>query len=63
MDSNYACLAVISIHSVLNKDRNYYLQVFSKECKYIMKKVIRHIIDDIEILLMILMKNRLTLSG
>ena len=63
MDSNYACLAVISIHSVLNKDRNYYLQMFSKECKYIMKKVIRHIIDDIEILLMILMKNRLTLSG
>ena len=28
------------------KDENYYPQVFLKECKYIEKKVVRHIIDD-----------------
>ena len=32
----------------LNKDGIYYPQVFLKECKYIKKKVIRHIIDDLE---------------
>ena len=29
--------------SALNKDGHYYPQVFLKECKYIEKKVIRHI--------------------
>ena len=38
----------MSLDSVLNKDENYYLQVFLKECKYMEKKVIRHIIDDLE---------------
>ena len=47
-DSNYTCLAVISLDSDLNKDGNYYLQVFLNECKYIKKKVIGHIIDDLE---------------
>ena len=42
MDSNQTCLVVISLDSALKKDDNYYLQVFSKECKYIDKKVIRH---------------------
>ena len=48
MDSNHTCLAVISLDSALKKDENYYLQVFLKNCKYIEKKVIRHIVDDLE---------------
>ena len=31
MDSNLACLAVISLDSAVNKDGNLYLQVFLKE--------------------------------
>ena len=48
-DSNHTCLAVISFDSALQKDENYYAQVFLKESKCIEKKVIRHIIDDLEI--------------
>ena len=48
LDSNHTCLAVISLDSALKKDDNYYPQVFLKECKYIEKKVVRHIIDDLE---------------
>ena len=48
VDSNHTCFAVICLDSALNKDGNHYPQVFSKECKYIKKKVIRHIIDDLE---------------
>ena len=44
VDSNHTCLEVISLDSTLNKDGNYYPQVFLKECK----EVIRHIIDDLE---------------
>ena len=44
VDSNHTCLEVISLDSALNKDGNYYPQVFLKECK----EVIRHIIDDLE---------------
>ena len=40
--------AVINLYSALNKDGNYYLQVFLKECKYIEKEEIWHIIDHIE---------------
>ena len=47
VDSNHTCLAVISLDSALKKDENYYPQVFSKDCKYIEKKVIRHINDDL----------------
>ena len=46
--SNHSCLAVISLDFAPNEDGNYYLQVFFKKCKYIEKKVIRYIIDDIE---------------
>ena len=42
------CLAVISLDSALKKDNNCYPQVILKECKYIEKKVVRHIIDDLE---------------
>ena len=47
MESNHTCLAVISLDSALKKDENYYPQVFLKECKYIDKKVIRHINDNL----------------
>ena len=49
VDSNYSCLAVISLDSALKKDKNYYPQVFLKECKYIKKKVARHITQDVVI--------------
>ena len=48
MDSNHTCLAVINLNSGLKKEENYYPQVFLKECKYIEKKVVRYIIDDLE---------------
>ena len=46
-DSNHTCLTVISLDSALEKDDSYYPQVFLKECKYIAKKVIRHINDNL----------------
>ena len=46
---NHTCLAVISLNSALKKYRNYYLQVFLKEYKYIEEEVIRHITEDVEI--------------
>ena len=48
VNSNHTCLVVISLGSVLKKYENYYPQVFLKECKYTEKKVIRHIIGNIE---------------
>ena len=48
VDSNHTCLAVISLDSALKKDDNYYSQLFLKECKYIQKEEIRHVIDDWE---------------
>ena len=47
VDANHTCLAVISLDSALKKDDNYYLQVFSKGCKYIKKKVMRHINNNL----------------
>ena len=49
--SNYICLSVILMEFFLKKDRNFYLQVFLKECKYIKKekKVNRYTADDLEI--------------
>ena len=47
MDSNHTCLAVINLGSALKKDGNYHHQVFLQECKYIEKKVIRHINDNL----------------
>ena len=32
---------------MINNDKKYYLQVFLKECKYIKKKVIRNIDDNL----------------
>ena len=45
--SNQTCLAIIIFDSALKKDFNCYPQVFFKECKYIEKKVIRHINDNL----------------
>ena len=47
VDSNHTCLLVISSDSALKKNENYYPQVFLKDCKYIEKKVIRHINDNL----------------
>ena len=47
VDSNHTCLAVIGLDYALKKDENYYLQVFLKDCKYIEKKVVRHIYDNL----------------
>ena len=46
VDSNHTYLAVISLDSALEKDDNDYLQMFLKECKYIKKKIFRHITQD-----------------
>ena len=46
-DSNHTCLIVITLYSALKKDETYYPQVFLNECKYIEKKVIRHINDNL----------------
>ena len=37
VDSNHTCLAVISFDSALDKDGNYYPQVFLKECNTLRK--------------------------
>ena len=47
VDSNHTCLAVIRLNSALKKDEKYYPQVLSKECKYIEKKVVRHINNNL----------------
>ena len=47
VNSNYTCLAVISLDSALKKDENHYPQVFLKECKDIKKKLIWHINDNL----------------
>ena len=47
VDSDHICLAVITLDSALKKDYSYYLQVFLKKCKYIEKKVIRRINDNL----------------
>ena len=48
VDCNHTCLAVISLDSAVNKDGNCCPEIFLRQCKYIEKKVIRHIIDDLE---------------
>ena len=54
VDSNHTCLPVIGLDSALKKYENYYPQVFLKECKYIKKKVIRHLLMTYKVSLMIL---------
>ena len=46
VDSNHTCLALVSLDSALKKDMNYYPQVLLKECKYIERKVNRHVNDN-----------------
>ena len=46
LDSNQTCLPVISLGSALKKEENYYPQVFLKD-RYIEKKVIRYINDNL----------------
>ena len=48
MDSTHTCLAIITLHSALKKDENYYPKVRLKECKYIEKNVIRRITEDMD---------------
>ena len=62
VDSNCTWLALINSDSALKKDENYYLQVFLKECKYIKKKIVRHINNNLSDFfssdcLMVLMKH------
>ena len=45
--SNQTCLVVISQDFVLKKDESYSLQVFLKQCKYIEKKLVRHIQNNL----------------
>ena len=40
VDSNHNCLAIMSLDSALNKDGNYYSQVFLKECKFIKNRLL-----------------------
>ena len=68
VDSSHTGLVVISLDSALKKSENYHTQLFFKECKYIEKKVINHINDNLSDFLLrkslkSLMKNRLKLSG
>ena len=47
VDFSHTCLAATCLDSALKKDENYYPQVFLKECKYIEKKVVRYIHDNL----------------
>ena len=47
LDSNHTCIAAVSLDSALKKNNDYYAQLFLKECKYIEKKVVRHIHDSL----------------
>ena len=47
VESNHTCLAVLTLDSAFRKQDSYYLQVFLKECKYIEKKVMRHVNDSL----------------
>ena len=47
VDSNHTYLAVINLDSAPKKDNNYSPQLLLKECKYIDKKVVRHIHDNL----------------
>ena len=39
----------MTIDSILKKDGNYYPQAYLKECKYVEKVLIEHIIEDLEL--------------
>ena len=57
VDSNHTCLEAISLDSAFKKDNNYSPQVFLKECKYLEKKVVRHIYDNLNDFLLMMMMN------
>ena len=48
--SQCICLSVILIDSVFRTGKNYYLQMFLEECKYVVreKKISKYIINGIE---------------
>ena len=49
LDSNHTYSTVISLNSALKKKKeNYYPKVYLNKFKYVQKKLIRHIIDDLE---------------
>ena len=49
--SHCICLSVLLFDSVSKMNKSYYPQVFSEECKYIVKEkgATRHITDELEI--------------
>ena len=49
--SQYICLSVILLDSILKTDKKQYPQVFLKECKYVIKetKIYNYITNDLEI--------------
>ena len=49
LSSNHPLLAVITIDSVLKINESYHPQAFLKKCKFIEKKNINHIIEDMNI--------------
>ena len=57
-DSLCICVSVILIDSVFRTGKNCYCQMFSEQCKYVVteKRMTEYITDDIEFLLMILIK-------
>ena len=54
-DSQFICLSLILINSVLRTGESYYPQVFLEECNYVVKekKISKYIIDNIKISSMI----------
>ena len=70
MDSNHTCLAVISLDSALNKNGNYYPQVFLntlwnnvyiRNVNTLWKKQLDIQLMSQKVLLIVLMKNKLKL--
>ena len=46
----YACIACISVDSVLKVDKNYFPQVYLEQCKYkVKKREVKSFIDDYEL--------------
>ena len=44
---DYTYLAVLTINCLYKANKNYYLQIFLRECKYIETKVIKHFMDNV----------------
>ena len=49
--SQYICLSVVLTECIFETGKNYYLQVFLEECKYVLKEknISKYIIENIEI--------------